>query len=109
LARRFAPQRARLDRLGEMGHRARLAQRLADEQPARAGLDRHVNLALPEPLYPATHGVRIRRDPTAGLLARSRSNASKVICALCTSNPATIAIGASSKAPQLQIRASVSR
>jgi hypothetical protein len=32
-----------------------------------------------------------------------------VICALCTSNPATIAIGASSKAPQLQIRASVSR
>jgi hypothetical protein len=70
LARRFAPQRARLDRLGEMGHRARLAQRLADEQPARAGLDRHVNLALPEPLYPATHGVRIRRDPTAGQLAR---------------------------------------
>src|SRR4051794_16626625 len=39
----------------------------------------------------------------------SVSNASKVICARCTSNPATIAIRASSEAPVLPPRASLSR
>ena len=65
-------QRARLDRLGQMRHRARSDQRVADEQPARAGLHRDVDLAALEALRPARDGRRRRVDPAATHLARLR-------------------------------------
>lgn len=49
---------------------ARLAQRLAHEQPARARLNGHVHLPTREPPDPPAHGVGIRRDPPAAHLPR---------------------------------------
>ena len=49
---------------------ARVAQPLADEQPARAGLDRDVDLAAPEALGPTPHRVGIRPDPPTAHLPR---------------------------------------
>lgn len=54
----LAPQRARLDRLGGMRHHTTLTQRLADEQPARARLDRDVDLLASEPSRPRPNSLR---------------------------------------------------
>ena len=92
----LAPQRARLDQLGEMRDGARLHQRLAHEQPARARLDRDVDLLACEPPRPRPNSLRRGSYPAALTPPVSLSRASKVICARCTSNPATIATRASS-------------
>jgi hypothetical protein len=65
-----APQRARLDRLGETRHSTRFGQRLAHKQPARAGLDRDVNVGAGEAPDPIAHGPRRRADAAALNLAR---------------------------------------
>jgi hypothetical protein len=102
-------QGARLHRLGQMRHRAGGHQRVTDEQPARARLHRDMHLPAIKPPRPPFHGRRRRVDAATHHSPESVSNASKVICARCTSSPATIAIGASSKAPALPPRASLSR
>jgi hypothetical protein len=53
-----------------MRHRARRRQRVADQQPARAGLDRDLDLTPREARHPARHGRRRRLDPAAHHLAR---------------------------------------
>jgi len=103
------PQRPRLHRLGQMRHRAGPNERVTDEQPARARLDRHVDLLARKARHPTPHGRRRRVDPPPADLARFGVEASNVICLRCTSNPATIAIGASSRAPALPPCASLSR
>jgi hypothetical protein len=103
-------QGARLHRLGQMRHRAGGHQRVTDEQPARARLQpRHTPPGDQTASRPPFHGRRRRVDAATHHSPESVSNASKVICARCTSNPAAIAIGASSKAPALPPRASLSR
>src|SRR5829696_5880818 len=66
----LAPQRARLDRLGQMRDRPGLDQRLAHKQPARARLDRDVKLPVAEPARPLAHGLRRGPHPTSLDLAR---------------------------------------
>jgi hypothetical protein len=61
---------ARLGRLGQVGDGARLTQRLAPEQPARAGLDRDVDRPAHEPPDPTAHGLTVRRNASAVDLAR---------------------------------------
>jgi hypothetical protein len=61
----LAPQRARLDRLGQMRNGAYLHQRLTDEQPTRARLHRNVDLLAGEPCRPPPHGLRCRANPAA--------------------------------------------
>jgi hypothetical protein len=51
---------------------ARLAQRLAHEQPARAGLERDVDPPALEAPDPAAHGLRVRRNAPTVDLARFR-------------------------------------
>jgi hypothetical protein len=53
-----------------MGNRPCLGERLADEQPAGAGLDRDLDFDLVEALYPIAHGLGLGRDPTAVKFAR---------------------------------------
>ena len=65
-----ATQRTRLDRLGQMRHRSSSHERVADEQPARAGLNRDMQLATAEALRSARHRRRRRLDPTSHHLAR---------------------------------------
>jgi hypothetical protein len=76
-----------------MGDGADTGQRLADEQPTRAGLDRNVDLLPGEaPDQPRTAaGVAEMRPRRISPVTRLR--ASKVICVRCRSNPATIVIG----------------
>jgi hypothetical protein len=64
------PQRARLDGLGQMRHRRGGGQRIADEQPARAGLHCDVDRAAIEALGPARDRRRCGVDPAAEHLAR---------------------------------------
>ena len=64
------PQRARLHRLGQMRHRARRRERVADEQPARARLDRDIDPRPAKRLAHARHGRRRGVDPPAHHLAR---------------------------------------
>jgi hypothetical protein len=45
-------------------------QRVADEQPPGAGLDRHLDLLAAEPSGPPRHGARRGIDPPAHHLAR---------------------------------------
>ena len=103
------PQRTRLHRLGQMRHRTGADQRVTDEQPPRAGLDRDID---PRP------AKRSAQRATAAGVASIRpritspvsvSSASKVICARCTSNPATIAIRASFEFRHLPIARMISR
>jgi hypothetical protein len=63
-------QRARLDRLGQMRHRARRDQCVTDEQPPGAGLHRDVQLAPAEAPGPASDRRRRGIDPTAAHLPR---------------------------------------
>ncbi len=56
-------------RLGQMRHRAGPNERVTDEQPARARLDRHVDL-LAQARHPTPHGRRRRVDPPPADLAR---------------------------------------
>ncbi|HEY6694427.1 MAG TPA: hypothetical protein VI006_16365 [Solirubrobacteraceae bacterium] len=65
-------QRARLDRLGQMRHRARGDQRVTDKQPPGAGLHRDIDLARIEALDPAGDGRRRGVNPTAAHLPRAR-------------------------------------
>jgi hypothetical protein len=53
-----------------MRHRAHLHQRLAHEQPARARLDRDVDLLAREPLHPRPNSLRRGRYPATAHLAR---------------------------------------
>jgi hypothetical protein len=65
----LAPQRARLDRLGEMHNSARLRERLANEQPARARL--HGNMYLSPAKRPAhANSLRRRANPATPNFAR---------------------------------------
>jgi hypothetical protein len=66
----LAPQRARLNRLGEMWGDAHLDQRLTDEQPARARLDRDMHLLPGEPARPLANSLR--RGPQAATLHLAR-------------------------------------
>jgi len=66
----LAPQRARLHRLGQMRHRARGRQHLRDKQPARARLQRHLDMLAGELLHPLADGLPIAAHPTAQDLAR---------------------------------------
>jgi hypothetical protein len=68
----LAAQGARLGRLGQVPDGARLTQRLAHEQPARAGLDRDVDPLTPEPPDPTAHRPRVRGNPPTTDLARLR-------------------------------------
>ena len=98
------PQRARLDRLGQMRLGARGDQRVTHEQPAGARLDRdpHLPLKAPDPRASTAAGVASIRPRLTSPV--SVSSASNVICLRCTSNPATIAIRASSAFRQLPPR-----
>jgi len=58
-----SPQRARLDRLGQVRLGTGGDQRVAHEQPARARLHRDLDLALKAP-DPRADGRRRRVDPT---------------------------------------------
>jgi hypothetical protein len=66
----LAAQRARLDRLGQMRNDARLDQRLADKQPARARLDRNVDFLAGELPGPRPNSLRRGRYPAAAHLPR---------------------------------------
>jgi hypothetical protein len=105
----LTPQRARLDRLGEMRHSTRLGQRLAHKQPARAGLDRDLNLRAGEAPDPLAHGLRRRADAAAVNLARLLVKSVEGDLRSVHVEPGYDRHGASPKAPQLLIRASVSR
>jgi hypothetical protein len=96
-----AAQCARLDRLGQMRHRARGHQRVAREQPARVRLDRDMHLAASEVLLQRATAAGVASIRPRDHLPVYLSGASNVTCARCTSNPATIATGASYKAPAL--------
>jgi hypothetical protein len=63
-------QRARLDRLGEMGRCASALQCPGDEQPTRARLQRDAHLAILKASRPALHCRRRRVDAPARQLAR---------------------------------------
>ena len=64
-----AAQRARLRRLGQVHDRSGRRQLLRDEQPARAGLDRHLDVLAGELAHPLAHRVAIAAHPTAQHLA----------------------------------------
>jgi hypothetical protein len=53
-----------------MRNGGRLGQRLAHQQPARARLDRHINLPTRKAAHPAPHGLRCRSDAATVHLAR---------------------------------------
>jgi hypothetical protein len=104
-----APQGARLDRLGKMSDSTGLGQRLADKQPASAGLDRDPNLHAGEAPDPLAHGLRRRADAAALNLARPLLKSVEGDLRSMHVEPGYDRHGASSKAPQLLIRASLSR
>jgi hypothetical protein len=66
---------------------------------ARAGLDRDMELGAGEPPRPFAHGLRSGANPAAPNSPVYSLRASKVICAPCTPNPTTIAMG-----PPLKLR-----
>jgi hypothetical protein len=61
-----------LGRVGQVGGGARPRERLADEQPASAGLDRDVHLTAGEAVGPGVDSLRGGVDPAAAELARHR-------------------------------------
>ena len=65
-----AAARARLGRLGKVRYGARLTQRLGNEQPAGAGLDRDVDPLASEAPDPTAHRLRIRGNAATVDLAR---------------------------------------
>ena len=67
-----AAPRPRLGRLGQVHDGATLTQRLAHEQPARAGLDRHLDPPAREAPDPTAHRLRVRRNAPTVDLARLR-------------------------------------
>jgi hypothetical protein len=69
----LAAQRVGLDWLGEMRH-TRLGERLADEQPARARLNRNVNLLATKAPNPVTNTLRRGANTTTLDLARLAVN-----------------------------------
>jgi hypothetical protein len=66
----LAAQRARLDRLGEMRNGARLGERLANEQPARARLDRDMHLLAGKAPNPLANTLRCSANPATPKLSR---------------------------------------
>jgi hypothetical protein len=66
----LATQRARLDRLGEMRNGARLGERLANEQPARARLDPDMNFLAGKAPNPLANTLRCGANPATPKLPR---------------------------------------
>jgi hypothetical protein len=88
-----AAQSTRFGRLGEMRRGARVAQRLADEQPARAGLDRDVDFLAGETPDPLANSLGRGADAASLDLPRLIvESVERDLRPICTSNPATIAI-----------------
>jgi hypothetical protein len=103
------PQRPRLHRLGQMRHRARRHQRIADEQPARARLHRNMHLTAAKAFRPARHGRRRRGDAATHHLTRLGVQRVESDLRSMHIQPGYDRIRAASTAPALPPRASLSR